>query len=117
MKNILKLEEFAMASIAIYYLTTLHVGINQWWYIALFFLPDISILGYILGKKTGAIIYNVFHHKLLAILIIGIGLILQNNYMLLAGVILFGHSSFDRLLGYGLKTSTGFKHTHLGVMQ
>jgi hypothetical protein len=27
---------------------------------------------------------------------------------------LLGHSSFDRVLGYGLKYDDDFKHTHLG---
>ena len=28
--------------------------------------------------------------------------------------ILFGHSSFDRVLGYGLKHEDAFQNTHLG---
>jgi Domain of unknown function (DUF4260) len=117
MKNTIKLEEFAMAGIAIYYLTTLHVGINQWWYILLFFAPDISMLGYLFGKKAGAISYNLFHHKLFAIAFLVGGILLQNNYLLLTGILLFGHSSFDRIMGYGLKYFDGFKHTHLGMMK
>lgn len=114
MKNILKLEELAIASLAIYYLTTLHIGINQWWYILLFFAPDISMLGYLFGKKTGAIVYNIFHHKLNAAIILVLGIISHNNYLLLSGAILFGHSAFDRIMGYGLKTFDGFKFSHLG---
>jgi hypothetical protein len=34
--------------------------------------------------------------------------------MQLAGLIMFGHSAFDRLLGYGLKFKDSFNHTHLG---
>jgi hypothetical protein len=117
MKTILKLEEFAMTGIAIYFLTTIDVGISKWWYVALFFAPDISILGYVFGKKVGAIAYNFFHHKLLAIVVLITGILLQNNYLLLTGIILFGHSSFDRILGYGLKYFDGFKHTHLGMMK
>jgi hypothetical protein len=117
MKTTLKLEEFAMAGIAIYYLTTLHTGINQWWYVLLFFAPDISILGYVFGKKAGAICYNIFHHKLLALVVLALGWIMQNQYLLLTGSILFGHSSFDRIMGYGLKYFDGFKHTHLGMMK
>ncbi len=117
MKNILKLEELAMASIAIYYLATLHVGISQWWYLLLFFAPDMSMLGYLFGKKAGAISYNLFHHKLLAIAVFTMGFLLENNYLLLSGALLFGHSSFDRVMGYGLKTFEGFKYTHLGVMK
>jgi hypothetical protein len=36
--------------------------------------------------------------------------------MQLAGVILFGHSSMDRIFGYGLKYSDSFQHTHLGML-
>ncbi len=117
MKTTLKLEEFAMAGIAIYYLTTLHIGINQWWYLPLFFAPDIGILGYAFGKKVGAICYNILHHKLLAIAVLLVGVFFQNNYLLVSGTILFGHSSFDRIMGYGLKYFDGFKHTHLGMMK
>ncbi len=117
MKTTLKFEELAMATIAIYYMSTIHIGISQWWYILLFFTPDIGIAGYALGKKVGAIIYNFLHHKLLAVAILAIGLVLSNNYLLLTGAILFGHSSFDRIMGYGLKYFDGFKHTHLGMMK
>jgi len=29
---------------------------------------------------------------------------------------MFGHSSMDRMFGYGLKTEEGFKYTHLGMI-
>ena len=32
----------------------------------------------------------------------------------LAGLIIYGHSCMDRMLGYGLKFGDHFKHTHLG---
>ena len=32
----------------------------------------------------------------------------------LAGLILFGHAAWDRLLGYGLKYNDSFHKTHLG---
>jgi hypothetical protein len=38
----------------------------------------------------------------------------HNNIPELIGVILFSHSSLDRMLGYGLKFEKGFKFTHLG---
>ena len=31
-----------------------------------------------------------------------------------AALILFGHSSLDRVFGYGLKYTDAFQHTHLG---
>jgi hypothetical protein len=35
---------------------------------------------------------------------------------MLAGTILLGHSSLDRVLGYGLKYPDSFQNTHLGVI-
>ena len=36
--------------------------------------------------------------------------------LFIAGIILFGHSSMDRMFGYGLKLKEGFKYTHLGMI-
>jgi hypothetical protein len=33
-----------------------------------------------------------------------------------AGILWLAHIGFDRSLGYGLKYSSGFKHTHLGIL-
>ena len=72
------------------------------------------MLGYIAGNKAGAIAYNLFHHKAVALFIYCIGMYFQNEVLQLMGVILFGHSSMDRMMGYGLKYFTGFQFTHLG---
>lgn len=85
-----------------------------WWFLVLFLAPDLGMLGYLFGNKPGALLYNTFHHKGLAILIWFVGFGLQNDVIQLIGVILFAHASFDRMLGYGLKYETGFKYTHLG---
>ena len=112
MKKLMQLEEAAMLMISIYGLYLLKV---DWWiYILLIIGPDISMLGYIGGNKAGAVIYNIFHHKALAIFIFLLGLINYNFVLQVAGCILFGHSSMDRMFGYGLKHFSGFKQTHLG---
>lgn len=101
-----------MLGITIYVLSLLKA---DWWvYLLLFCGPDISMLGYAAGNKTGAISYNLFHHKGIAIVVFFIGLILQNHWFEFAGLILFGHSCMDRMLGYGLKHFTDFQFTHLG---
>ena len=87
---------------------------DWWWFLALFLLPDVGMLGYIFGNRAGAFFYNLFHHKGLAILIYLAGFFFLNEILQLVGVILFSHASFDRLLGYGLKYEKGFKFTHLG---
>jgi len=85
-----------------------------WWYPALILLPDLGMIGYTFGNKIGAVSYNIVHHKAVAIVIYVLGLYFKNEVLQLAGLILFGHSSMDRMMGYGLKTFAGFKFTHLG---
>lgn len=116
MKQIIRIEELAMTIAAMYLATTLHLSISWWAYVLLFFSPDISMLGYTINDKAGAITYNLFHHKGVALAIALTGIVTNNEYVLFAGLILFAHASFDRIMGYGLKHFTGFKHTHLGDM-
>lgn len=112
MKNTLKLEEAAQFALGILVFGQLPYA---WWlFIALILTPDIGMLGYLAGNKTGAAMYNTFHHKGIALLIAGLGFYLHSDITMLVGVILFSHSAMDRLMGYGLKYETGFKHTHLG---
>jgi hypothetical protein len=112
MKRLIQLEEAAMFGITIYVLYFLKV---EWWvYLLLLIGPDISMIGYLAGNKVGAVMYNLFHHKAVAMIIFLIGLVNYNATLEIAGLVLFGHSSMDRMLGYGLKTFAGFKFTHLG---
>ena len=89
----------------------------SWWvYLLVLIAPDVSFLGYAAGNRAGAICYNLFHHKGIAIAIFITGYILKNEWLQIVGIILFGHSSMDRTLGYGLKLNEGFKYTHLGAL-
>ena len=112
MKTLIKVEEAAQFALSIILFTKLPFA---WWlYPVLLLVPDLSMVGYTVGTKAGAFTYNLFHHKAAAIVVGTAGLFLANNYLILAGILLFGHSSLDRMLGYGLKYSQGFKFTHLG---
>lgn len=114
MKNILKLEEAAMFGLSIYALSLFHV---EWWaYPVLLLGPDISMIGYLVNNTVGAISYNFFHHKGIAIAVFVSGIILNDEWLQITGIILFGHSSMDRMFGYGLKLDQGFKYTHLGMI-
>ena len=117
MKTTLILEEVVMTAIAIYFLTIYNLGISIWLWILLFFTPDIGMLGYIVNTKVGAIIYNIFHHKGLAIALGAIGYFSHNDVLVAIGILLFAHSSFDRVLGYRLKYPDSFKNTHLGNLE
>lgn len=112
MSNLLKLEELAMflGSMLAFNL----LPFDWWWYPILILTPDIGMLGYVVNTKIGALTYNLFHHKGIAVAIGIVGFWFSLPSISLIGVILFGHSSMDRIFGYGLKFSDNFKHTHLG---
>jgi hypothetical protein len=114
MKNLLKMEELFMFGLSIFLFAKLDFA--WWWYPALLFTPDLSMLGYLVNTQVGAVTYNFIHFKALGISIFIIGVTLASQPLQLAGLILFGHSSMDRILGYGLKYPDAFKHTHLGTI-
>jgi len=112
MKTLLNLEELTQLGFAIFLFTLLPFA--WWWFPALLLLPDLGMLGYLVNPRLGAATYNLFHHKGLAVLIGVLGYFTAAPYLMLAGIILYGHASMDRLMGYGLKYPDSFKHTHLG---
>lgn len=115
MKNILKIEELAMFGLSIYLFN--QTDFAWWWYLALILTPDIGMIGYMVNTKIGALTYNLFHHKGIALIVLIAGWYLSNEWLELSGIILFGHASMDRIFGYGLKYNDHFKHTHLGWME
>ncbi|MBK7967953.1 MAG: DUF4260 domain-containing protein [Bacteroidetes bacterium] len=112
MNVILKLEEL-VKFLACWYFAT-DMGFEWWLFFVWLLAPDISMLGYLAGTKTGAFFYNLFHHQGVAIAVCALGYVSFSPEILFAGLILAGHSCFDRILGYGLKFDDHFKHTHLG---
>lgn len=114
MKTLLKLEGLALFGLSIFLFSQLDFA--WWWYPLLFFLPDLSMLGYLGGTRTGAIVYNIIHHHAVSVGLYVLGFFLGFPFLQLAAVILLGHSNLDRLLGYGLKRSDAFQNTHLGTI-
>jgi len=112
MKTVIKLEELGLFILGIYLFSLLNY--QWWWFLVLILAPDFSMIGYAISNKIGALSYNLFHHKGIAILLYLIGCYLQIEIMQLIGIILFSHSAMDRIFGYGLKYEKGFKYTHLG---
>ena len=114
MKRTIALEEVVMFGLSIFLFNRLSFA--WWWYLVLILTPDLSMLGYLVNTRTGAMVYNFFHHKGVAIVVYVTGLSLNNEVLQLIGLILFGHSSMDRMLGYGLKYPDSFQNTHLGLI-
>ncbi|MCK0160835.1 DUF4260 domain-containing protein [Allomuricauda sp. F6463D] len=112
MKTTLKLEELMMFILGIYLFNQLDYA--WWWFLVLLLTPDIGMLGYLFGNRTGAIMYNLFHHKGIAVVMYFVGIYFSIPLCQFVGIILFSHASLDRMFGYGLKYDKGFKFTHLG---
>jgi hypothetical protein len=103
-----------MLALSIYLFSRLSFA---WWvYLALILTPDVSMVGYLANTRVGAWLYNFFHHKAVAIVVYIAGSYFNNEVVQLIGLILFGHSSMDRMLGYGLKYTDSFQNTHLGLI-
>jgi Domain of unknown function (DUF4260) len=80
----------------------------------LFFVPDISLLGYLRSANKGsATFYNLVHCYVLPL---ALGLTAWEVGSMLAGqfaLIWMAHISFDRCLGYGFKFPGSFRYTHI----
>lgn len=113
MKTIITLEEVAFFLLA---LVSFHYQSSYAWgfFPACLLLPDLSMVGYLAGPKVGAFTYNIVHHRAIAIMLYFWGWMTHSELWLFVGIILFAHSSMDRVFGYGLKYVTGFTDTHLG---
>ena len=114
MKNSLKLEELLLLGLSIILFTGLDYA--WWWYALLFLTPDLSMIGYLWDPRFGSWTYNLVHHKGVAVALYVLGYLLGFPTLQFAGTLLLGHSSFDRILGYGLKYPDSFQNTHLGII-
>ena len=110
-KTILHLEGLAVLLVSLYVYDVF--GFSWLWFIVGILLPDASMIGYLKGKKLGAIIYNLVHNYLLALGLVALGFLTTNDTSFAVGLILTAHVGMDRLCGFGLKYPTAFKDTHM----
>ena len=83
-------------------------------YAVLFFTPDIFMLGYLRNPRLGAVLYNFGHSYLAPACLYAVSFLTGFTLPGSIALIWIAHIGFDRMVGYGLKYSDGFKHTHLG---
>ncbi len=114
MNILLKLEYAALLGLSVFLFAMLPFA--WWWYPVLLLVPDIGMLGYLVNPRIGAITYNATHWMVLAVALFIFGYFYGYPLIALAGAIMLGHSSMDRILGYGLKYNDSFKRTHLGML-
>ena len=108
----IRLEWAAMAVAAVVFYAW--SGISWWLFAVLILAPDLSMLGYLGGPRIGAIAYNGLHILILPVVLLLVGYLSGHAAAIAVALIWIAHIAIDRALGYGLKLSTGFQHTHLG---
>jgi hypothetical protein len=112
MKTLLRLEELLLTLLTFYLF--LQLDYPWWGYLVFFLAPDLSMVGYLAGPRVGALTYNLVHHKGMAVLIYLLGAAFSLPVLQGAGPVMLGHSSMDRIFGYGMKYPDAFQNTHLG---
>jgi hypothetical protein len=108
----LRLEGLALAAIS----ATIYprTGSSWWLFVALWLVPDLSMLGYLASPCWGARCYNAVHTTITPVTLALAALLLHTAGPLPYALIWLNHIGVDRLLGYGLKYPAGFGWTHLG---
>jgi hypothetical protein len=113
-RTLLRLEGLAAAAFAAALYA--HTGASWWLFAALWLVPDLSMLGYLVSPGVGARIYNAIHSYTTPATLAVCALLLKSPSVMPYALIWVNHIGVDRLLGYGLKYPAGFGWTHLGRM-
>lgn len=88
-----------------------------WWMLPVLLLaPDLSMLGYLVGTRTGAVVYNLAHIYATPLALGAVALLAGWSFGFQFSLIWVMHIAVDRTLGYGLKYADSFKHTHLDAV-
>lgn len=99
----------AVAAVALYF----HAGYTWWLLVVLVLAPDLTLVGYLAGRRVGAAIYNVAHTSMPPVALGAVGAIAGTDIAVQLALIWITHIGIDRAIGYGLKYPTSFKETHL----
>lgn len=105
-----------LAAFWMVFFTGMFAEVGPWyWLVILFLAPDLGLLGYGLGPRAGAFIYNALHLYAGGLVLMAAGYLSYDASGLpVMGLLWVAHVGFDRMLGYGLKLPSGFHDTHLG---
>ena len=111
-----KIENVAIALLALFVYAKLGFA---WYYIPLLFIAfDMSALGYLFSTKIGALSYNFVHNYFVPVGALLVAYVSGGipDWLMFTCLIWIFHIAADRLMGYGLKYSDAFTHTHLGTI-
>lgn len=88
---------------------------SPWWMIpALFLVPDLALIPYMINRRVGTVVYNLVHHYGFAVALGVSALVLNWSFGVTLALIWFIHIATDRTVGYGFKYGDGeLKETHI----
>jgi hypothetical protein len=113
MKSIVSVE-YALAAVFVLAFYVIVGHFDWWWLFILFLVVDLSAIGYAVSNRMGAFTYNLGHSIIGPALLAIIYIATSNNIVLFIALVWLFHIFVDRALGYGMKHTKGFHHTHLG---
>jgi hypothetical protein len=88
-------------------------GPSWWLFVALLAVPDLGLLGDLVGTRAGAVAYDLTHtYAPPAALALG-GVVGGSGLAVSVALIWFAHIGMDRALGLGLRYPDRSGHTHL----
>jgi len=90
------------------------IGASWGYFALLFWVPDLSMLGYLFGPRIGTMAYNAAHTSALPMLLGTVGFFFGIGALPTLALIWAAHIGFDRMVGFGLKYPRAFGYTHLG---
>ena len=111
LRKIISLEYVIAFMITVFFYG--HLEFSWLYFIVFLLLPDITMIGYVLNTKIGALCYNIGHSFALPAVLLIMGFMQSSPSLLTAALIWLAHIFLDRALGYGLKYEEAFTKTHL----
>ena len=109
--TIIRIENGLAFAITFYLYAQLDFPI--WMFFVFLLVPDVTMLGYAINTKIGAIVYNIGHSLIIPLLLAASYVYFTKDYLLIISLIWVAHLFMDRMLGYGLKYTDSFKKTHI----
>ena len=108
---LLRLEGLVLFAVSV--AMFLHLGGMLWHFLLFLLVPDITMIGYALNVRVGAVVYNLGHTLAWPVALGGAALFTNHPEYVPFILIWTAHIGMDRMLGYGLKFPTYFADTHL----
>jgi len=108
--------EYLLAAILTAILFVSFAGYDWWWLFLLFPVIDLTAFGYLQNNRVGALTYNIGHSLIGPTLLIALYITNTADWGLFVAMVWLFHIFVDRALGYGLKHTESFHHTHLGTI-